>query len=180
MKTLIPFLFLGLTTPVFANPPRPPVAAQSDAPDAAQLQRAEDYQDELLARIEQHDPRIHRELVALRDADYDAFLRRLLMVFKQIRTQKQKVEAQFRPQIEDIRRRAQQDMTAAERKALKADALAVSEALFDARQADRRARITELRDALERLEGEVEERNKERKDLVKAFADQLLLEKVDL
>jgi Tfp pilus assembly protein FimV len=146
-----------------------------------------DHRDELMELLEEHDPQQHQRMVRLEQLDPQAFALALVRVGKQVERLKADPAAQdrFRQlKEEEARVRAlasgYAELSGADQKRRRAELEAAAERIMELKQAERRARVEELRRHIAEIEADIEARDADKKRLVDAFVDQLLTERVDL
>ena len=142
---------------------------------------------EILALVEASDPAMFSRLQELKAMDQQAYVVTLVRVSRRVERMRKDPEAQER--FETIRRledelRTMADaygaMSSADQATHRAQMEATALALFDAKQAERRAQLADLEKKMGDLRDEIQERDAQRDDLIDDYLDQLLKLKVDL
>ena len=141
----------------------------------------------ILEMLQEHDPSMYERLQRLKERDPHAYTAQLVSVARRMERLRQNPEARAR--FEEIRNLERQIRTQAdeisglsgtEREAAVVLVTELVEHLFEAKQAERRFQLTELRARIERLEKEIAERDTERDMRTRQYIDQLTVEKVEL
>jgi Tfp pilus assembly protein FimV len=140
-----------------------------------------------MAMLERHDPRKHARMERLETTDPQAFALGLLRVAKTFQRLQADPEAasRFQAMHEETERlevlaAGFADLSGADQKRRRAELEASARRLMELKQAERRARVEELRSKIAELEADIEAREKEADQLVDAFVEQLLQSPVDL
>jgi len=169
--------------------PAPPGGFQHVPPPdrADQLQEVLAHRDELMQLLAEHDPDKHRRMERLERTDPTAFALGLVRLARQVERLRNDPDALQRfqeLQAEERRVRALADgyheLSGADQKRRRAELEAAAERIMVLKQAERRAAVEELRAKIEELEADIDAREKSKGQLVDAFVDQLLMERVDL
>ncbi len=144
-------------------------------------------EDEILAAVAEHDPAMHARLVELKKLDHRAYVVTLVRVarraerlrgdprarerFEEIRT----LEGEIRELARDFRQLPEEQQAAR-----RAQMEALAPELFELKQAERRASLSELQRRIEGLSEEIEQREAQRETLIEDYLDQLTKERVGL
>jgi len=151
------------------------------------IQDVQEREQAILEMLQEHDPSMYQRLQRLKERDPHAYTAQLVSVARRMERLRQNPEA--RERFEEIRNlerqiRIQVDemsgLSGAERDGAVALVTELVQQLFEAKQAERRVQLTELRTRIERLEQEIEERDTERDERTRQYIDQLTAEKVEL
>ena len=142
---------------------------------------------EILATVEQSDPAMFQRLTQLKAADSRAYLVTLVRVARRVDRMNSDPDARARfEQIQELETKirtladAYEQGDAADQTRLREEMEAVALALFDAKQAERRAQLAEFERKMESLRDEIRQRDEQRDDLIDAYVDQLVGRRVDL
>lgn len=137
----------------------------------------------LLRAVERIDPDQHRRLQRLRDRDpelYQTMLRRIRSRLERRASDPEALErgVAIRKLNGELRRLRNEYRTASgnRRVAIRATMVDRGLALFELRQAERRARLRDLRTKLDNLQSEVDQREANKDELVDEYVDGLLAE----
>jgi len=177
-------LFLALTlslAPSFVSD----AIAQDDVPTSpTMLEKLRAMEPKLLAHLAEHAPDKHAQLMRLQRLDRRAYYKALARVAHAAQEMREDPEMiALRDRLEDLRARhpdGADDLPKAEQKAVRAELQTIAEQLFDLKQAKRREKIAHLREALEHLEAEVAERDKDRKARIEGFVERAMQGPIDL
>ena len=151
------------------------------------IQDVQEREQAILEMLQEHDPSMYQRLQRLKERDPHAYIAQLVSVARRMERLRQNPEA--RERFEEIRNLARQiriqvdemsGLSGAERDGAVALVTELVQQLFEAKQAERRVQLTELRTRIERLEQEIEERDTERDERTRQYIDQLTAEKVEL
>jgi len=195
MRGWILAMGLALSTPAFAGPPglegdhsemhRPP--HPDGGPPIQVVQELLDREEELLSFLETQDPKLHQRLMRLKRVDQRAYMGQLMRVERVMERSKSDPDVLARhlrmAQIEaslDEKADVYGTLSGKERRSLRAEMEMLTVELFELRQAERRATLQSLEERMERLRGEIDERESDRENIVDAYLDQLLQTPVDL
>jgi len=176
-------LLLGLALAQPAPPPGgPPPPARAD-----RLEEVLAHRDELMELLADHDPDKHTRMLRLERADPQAFALALVRVARHVERLRSDPAAlerfqKLRQEEERVRMLAQgfHELSGADKKRRRQELEAAAARILELKQAERRAAVEELRSKIAELEADIERREKEADELVDAFVDQVLMERVDL
>ncbi|MEZ4238383.1 MAG: hypothetical protein R3F59_19975 [Myxococcota bacterium] len=162
-----------------AEPPAPP-----DDPVAAELLAREPA---LLQAVRDYDPAEYARILRLKEIDRAAYVAALFRVARAVDRARNDPDAAarrlaMRDKEQAIRQLARgwAALPPAEQATRRAALEAQTRELLAMKQAERRARLDELRARLEALEADIQQRDARADALVQEYVDQLLAEKVDL
>lgn len=160
-----------------------PAAEPPPPSDEAHLDVVRAKEAEILARVRSFDEARYAELLALKERDPRAYLRALLRIGALTDALRERPDPpavrEQEARLAALRARHPQGLTAlpaAELAAARAELTDIAARIFDARQAERRRRIDELRLALAELEAEVSTRDTNRELLIRTWVEKQLSE----
>ncbi len=157
------------------------LAAALGATPNAVAGEAESRETELLARVAERDPALHDRLMALKTTDPSAYLAQLARLTKI--SERYHDDPAFAARVdqitsleEQVRDLAVQWAAAAPgaRPGIRAQMAAASSEVFELKQAERRKRIVEYQERLDRLEAEVSEIEAKRAEVIERWVNQAL------
>jgi cysteinyl-tRNA synthetase len=182
-------LLLGLALAQPA-PPRPPGGWRGHEPPATPMESFEavlSHRDELMALLAENDPQQHERMLRLEERDPQAFAFGLMRVAKsaeRMRNDPAAAERYRAMQDETTRLKAlasdYQELSGADQKRRREELEGIAAKIMALKQAERRARVDELREKIAELEADINDREKQADQLVEQFVDQLLTERVGL
>jgi hypothetical protein len=175
-------LFAALT---FAAPA---LAQEPPEPDAAQIERLLQREQEILDQVKLRAPDRYAELIALRASDRGAYLRYLFRAARVLRHAGDREEPspeliEQRTRLEAVRAKypdGLDDLSKKDLAAVRAEVAEIAAKIFEIKQTQRRARIEGLRQDLTELEADVARRDQERDQILQDFVDAFLRGPVDL
>ncbi len=142
---------------------------------------------EILASVEQSDPAMYQRLQRLKEADSQAYVVTLVRVARRVDRMNSNPESRARfQQIQELEARlkalaeAHGQAGSPEQARLRREMSTIALQLFDAKQAERRAQLSELEAKMQKLRDEIQERDAQRDALIEAYVDQLVGTRVDL
>ncbi len=162
----------------------PAAIAQDDVDEPTRMERLLEVEPALLAALQTRDPAKHEDLMRLKRLDRRAYYKALGRLARHVHEHRPDPETEaLMARLAALKARHPQGTDAlsrAERKAFEAEVTEVAEALFDRKQAKRREKIEQLKQALSELEAEVEARDKDRSARIQAFVARVLDGPADL
>lgn len=159
-------------------------ASEGDEPKLADVLR---HEDELLRMVSRVDPKLHGQLLTLRETDRTAYVGALMKVARNVHRARR--DPVFRERMQAMRRKTRElqeaargfeDLSKANQRARRAELERLAGELMDLKQADRRARLEDMQTRLTTLQQEIDRREREREQIIEDFVDQLLRERVNL
>lgn len=185
--TLACGLVLAVSGLAAADPGTPPPDPGPDPVTQAQIQEVLSHEEAILAALATHAPDQHQQLLALKHSDRLSYLRELARIGRAVSRARQEPGAlaralAIRGKTRELEALARDYRTLAEdrRPARRAEILRLAGEVMDLKQAERRARLAEMRARLEALQAEIDGRESQRDQIVEAYVDQLLDERVEL
>lgn len=158
-----------------------PAAEPPPAPDEAHLAVVRAKEAEILERVRRLDPAHHAELLALREQDPRAYWRTLLRIAFLTDPERERPDPpavrEQEARLSALQARYPRGLTgvpADEVAAVRAELTDIATRIFEARQAERRRKIDELRLALAGLEAEVSTRDANRELLIRTWVEKEL------
>lgn len=178
MRALILSLFVGALAPV-------PAAHAQDRPDAQWVERLRAREAEILDAVHTRDPDKHARLLTLKQTDpglYAATMWRLRHLSPEPTPDEIELRGlQARLQgLRDAHPDGIDGLPRKEQQAVRAEVAQIAERIFAIRQAQRRARLDELKASIAELEADVAARDAERDTRIQRFVDRFLTGPVDL
>lgn len=145
------------------------------------------HEGEILEKVQHLDPEAYERLMRLRERDEGMYWAQLGRMARMLhRASEDPESAERKEEMRDLGRRLRRlrkdypELDKGEQKERRAEMIDVAGQLMDLKQAERRARIEEMRGKIAHMEAEIDEREQRRDELVEGFVDQMLSEPVDL
>ena len=170
---------ISFASPVLANP-HGPVDHDTWLEDQA-------HEDELLAMVEGHNPTAHQNLLHLRANRPEAYRMELTKIARLVkaaesdpalleRTSRMKeLRDELAGQVQGFH-----ELNPGDQKARRATMKPLVEELFELRQEERQVKLEELQEKIAELEQEIDQRNRDRGDIVDEFIEQMVTERIEL
>lgn len=191
MRTLTLLILGALLAPAaLGGPPgleRRAPGPRAETPPMHVIEDVMEHEDEILAWVEKFDADGHRKLLELKERDQRMYIGQLVRIARVIhRADRDPSVVERHREMRRLERLVDEiaadwdSYDAGERKTYRAQLEKLVGELFELRQQERRDQVAEFEAKIAELKREIGDREKERKDIIDDYVDQLVREPVDL
>ena len=167
--------------------PMPRFERTTNGPSDAMIRDVRAREQAILDMLAEHDPAMLERLQRLKERDPHAYTAQLVHVARRVERLRQNPEARARfEEIRNLERQVREQadglagLSGQEREAALASITDLVAQLFEAKQAERRMKMSELRTRMEELEQDIEERDTHRDARIQEYVGQLTEKRVEL